>query len=133
MGIHAQIIDPTPEDWRALGKAAGSKDAMSELIGRYLDGCASVLMLSGDAEGVVMLWAERRDDEKRELVAALGTGSGARAFIPWLIELAKANHAASIRTHCKRAGLIRLYEKHNFETAGMDEGGYQIMRWHDGR
>lgn len=133
MAVHAQVIDPTADDWRALKSAAGRYEALTEIQHRHQRGEAAVLQISGDANGLAVVWCEIKQIGGRELVAALGAGQGAKAFIPWLIDFARANRASSIRTHCQRAGLIRLYEKAGFRAIGTDDSRYTVLRWEDGR
>ena len=133
VAVHAQVIEPTRADWQALKPAAGRYEALTEIQHRHQRGEAVVLKMTGDAQGLAVLWCEIKQSGGRELVAALGAGRGARAFIPWLTDFARANRADSIRTHCKRAGLIRLYQKAGFRAIGTDESNYTVMRWADGR
>lgn len=96
-------------------------------------GAACVLSVTGEAEGLAVVWAERTQNDEREIVAALGVGRGARFYIPWLIDFARANRATRIRTHCKRAGLIRLYQRHGFTVGEIDEDGNAVLGWKDGQ
>ncbi|WP_375170091.1 hypothetical protein [Marinobacter sp.] len=133
MGVFAQVIEPAPSHWRALKPAAGRYEALTAIQHRHQRGEAVVLQITGEAEGLAVLWCERRQDGGRELVAALGAGQGARPFIRWLIDFARANRASSIRTHCQRPGLIRLYQRQGFDIIGQDDSHYTILRWADGR
>lgn len=133
MDVRAQVIDPTGAHWRQLLPAAGTGAALDEIRQRHHQGEAVVIRMAGACEGLAVLWCEIRPDGGRELVAALGVGQGARAFIPWLIEFARANNATTIRTHCQRAGLIRLYQGAGFRIVGTDDSNHIILRWADGR
>ena len=126
MACFAQVITPTAEVWARLSKC-GPRHVMQQIRARHESGAACVLSMSGEASGLSVVWAERTQDNEREIVAALGVGTGAKAYIPWLIEFAKANSAASIRTHCKRPGLIRLYERFGFQVTKIDEDGYSVL------
>lgn len=128
MACTAQVIQPGPADWGRLLQAAGDPAALDEIQTRYQTGQAAILKMSGDASGLVVVWAEVTDQGHRELVIALGVGSGARNWIPWAVEFAADNGAGSIRTHCRRAGLIRLYQNNGFLPAGVDADGYTILR-----
>lgn len=127
------MITPDSADWAHLAPAAGSPEALASIQHRHRQGAASVIRISGDAAGTIVVWMERDTDGNRELVLGLGAGRGARHWIPWALAFARANKAATIRTHCTRAGLIRLYEKHGFTRAGADDEGFTVLRWHDGR
>lgn len=133
VAVHAQVIEPTRADWQALKPAAGRYEALTDIQHRHQRSEAVVLQITGEAQGLAVVWCEIQQIGGRELVAALGAGQGAKPFIRWLIDFARANRASSIRTHCKRAGLIRLYEKAGFRAIGTDESNYTVLRWADGR
>lgn len=50
-----------------------------------------------------------------ELVIVLGAGRGARSLIPWAKQLAKNHGIKRVRTHVKRPGLVRLYQREGFQ------------------
>ena len=127
------MIQPGPAQWRRLLDAAGDADTLGEIQKRHDTGAAAVLLMSGDAAGLVVIWAEITEQQNRELVIGLGAGTGARHWIPWAVQFAAQNGARSVRTHCKRPGLIRLYHKNGFLTAGIDADGYTILRRENGR
>jgi len=133
VAINAQAITPNPATWAALATAAGSDEALTDIQGKHERGQCSVLKVTGSAAGYVVVWMERDEHEHQELVLALGVGVGARRWIPWALQFARNNHANSVRTHCKRAGLIRLYQQNGFKKAEIDPQGYQVMRFNNGR
>jgi hypothetical protein len=132
MACSAQVITPTAETWARLSES-GPAHVMQKIKARHDSGAAVVLRMSGDASGLSVVWAERTASDQREIVAALGVGAGAAAYIPWLIEFGEANSASSIRTHCKRPGLIRIYERFGFRTVKIDEDGYTVLRFKNGQ
>jgi len=133
MACFAQVITPDGKDWQRLSAAAGSREALQAIKQRHESGAACVLRISGAACGLVVLWSEINAQNGREIVLALGTGTGAKYWIPWAVQFSKDNRAGSIRTHCQRPGLIRLYEKNGFQVVGTDPGGYTILRFENGR
>lgn len=127
------MIDPTRADWRQLLPAAGTGEALTDIQERHHKGEAVVLRMTGKVNALVTLWCEIRPDGGRELVIGLGAGEGTRAFIPWLLDFARANNATTIRIHCRRRGMVRLFQGAGFQVIGTDDSNYTIVRWADGR
>lgn len=112
--------------------AAGDKETLEFIRREVESGCADLLHFNNDVRGYAVVRAVRNEAGK-ELVLVLGAGAGAAAFIKRMVSFATKKGFDSIRSHVRRAGLIRLYEKAGFLNVGRDNDGYQIMRRQDGR
>lgn len=64
--------------------------------------------------GYLVLAVERRG-RGPELVIVAGAGRGLHEVIPELRAMARRAGIATMRTHVKRRGLVRMYRRHGFE------------------
>jgi len=133
VAVYAQEITPGPAEWAALEQAAGSPETLAEHQARHRRGGCVVARITGEVSAVVLMWRERISATENELVIALATGRNTRAFLPWVVEFARANGCTSIRAHCRRAGLVRLFERAGFRNEGPDNEGLTIVRRKHGR
>lgn len=78
-------------------------DIRSEVIG----GLSTVWKVTG--EGVAGFVVLRVDGS--ELVIVCGEGQGAKFVIPWIMETAR-QHNLTVRTHVKRRGLVRMWQRY---------------------
>lgn len=117
----------------ALLGAAGDLDTLEEIAQEARQGLAQVWRVDTDeAQGWVVTRVEMRPDGPLELVVVLGAGHGARSIIPWFKHLAVSHDLPRIRTHIKRRGLRRLYEREGFRV-DHEIDGHLVMVWADGQ
>lgn len=105
----------------SLTRCAWSAEAEAGLIvsaGDYLD-VIKAEVIAG--ESVLLraapdgFFVARHEQDINEIVLVLGEGRNMKKWLPVFIEWAKAQGAATIRTHIKRPALKRIYERAGWE------------------
>lgn len=110
-GGRAQSLKREPWSREAEKRLAISAGGDLGLIRREVETGVSALFRGLDGDDDDGFCVLRYEPECREMVLVLGEGRHFKKWLPVIVEYSKKMGAKTMRTHIKRPGLIRWYEK----------------------
>ena len=111
MAVHAALIAWGPEAAAALGRASTSEGDLIDWQQDVTEGTAQLWRIGGESVGYLLTRVETYANDADELVLVAAAGVNGRPVIEWAMKLAANYGIESIRTHIKRPGLQRIYER----------------------
>lgn len=109
-------VSPHPLAWEVLLPAAGDPQTLAAIREEVGRGTAQLWKVAGTRKPAYVVTRLEAAPTGPELVLVLGAGENLDAVAVWADQMAEA-HGWTLRTHVKRPGMVRMYERHGWYVA----------------